>query len=430
MPPCNPSHFTAIINYEDVYVEPLILSALQSRLPPDSYKVISSFSDHSSQDTPYLQWRSYESLDFDVALSNPLTYLINSYIYRKAVTRKHYLSTTIANWIVKHPGSLLRYHYKPAVAFELDYAEFLDDALTEADSWDLRMSMKANLAREGNNRDYWILKPGMSDRGQGIRLFSTEEDLTTIFEGWEADQPDSDEDNIDERLSMQEDTNEKDYLVTSDLRHFIAQPYISNPLLLATLSDPPHKFHLRAYVVAVGALKVYIYRPLLALFAASPYRPPYESDELQRHLTNTCLQTEKGSGSAHDGSVRLFWDLPSSVPGLGLDWKDSVFDQICAVTAETFTAASREMVTHFQPLPCAFEIFGLDFLVDQNGQAWLLEVNAFPDFKQTGEELKNVVKGLFEEVIDVAVKPFFGIEGEAPELGMMRQVLSLDLGRR
>ncbi|KAF2236708.1 tubulin-tyrosine ligase [Viridothelium virens] len=430
MSSCVSSPFNAIINYDDVYVEPLILSALQSRLPPNSYKVITSLSDHSFQDTPCLQWRSYESLDFDVALSSPSTCLINSYIYRKAVTRKHYLSTTISNWIVKHPTSLLKHHYKPTVVFELDYAEFLDDALTEADSWDLRMSMKANLAREGNDREYWILKPGMSDRGQGIRLFSTETDLMSIFEGWEAEQPDSDEDEIDESLSMQEDANEKDYLVVSDLRHFIAQPYISNPLLLASLSNPPHKFHLRTYVVAVGALKVYIYRPLLALFAASSYRPPYESDELQRHLTNTCLQTESGSGRAHDGSVRLFWDLPSSVPGLGLDWKDFVFDQICAVTAETFTAASREMVTHFQPLPCAFEIFGLDFLVDQSGQAWLLEVNAFPDFKQTGEDLKDVVQGLFEEVIDVAVKPFFGIEGKAPTMGMMRQVLNLDLGRR
>ena len=86
---------------------------------------------------------------------------------------------------------------------------------------------------------------------------------------------------------------------------------------------------------------------------------------------------------------------------------------------------------HFQPLPNAFELFGLDFLVDEEGTAWLLEANAFPDFRQTGEELKDIVQGLFEEVIDIAVKPFFNIDKSAIEGNeRMRKVLDIDLGRR
>ena len=91
------------------------------------------------------------------------------------------------------------------------------------------------------------------------------------------------------------------------------------------------------------------------------------------------------------------------------------------------------MSIHFQPLPNSFEIFGLDFMVGLDEEAgglntWLLEVNAFPDFRQTGSDLQGLVSGLMEGVVEKGIKPFFGLEGE--ENGDMVQVLEVDLGRR
>ncbi len=139
---------------------------------------------------------------------------------------------------------------------------------------------------------------------------------------------------------------------------------------------------------------------MLALFAARPYLPPWSSsfdtekereDAMRAHLTNTCLQ----STGDREGSVGLFWDLPSTIPSqpststpFPTDWKSQIFTQIQSITAATFEAAARGMSIHFQPLPNAFEIFGLDFMVGIEGDgglnAFLLEVNAFPDFRQTG----------------------------------------------
>jgi tubulin---tyrosine ligase len=63
--------------------------------------------------------------------------------------------------------------------------------------------------------------------------------------------------------------------------------------------------------------------------------------------------------------------------------------------------------------------------------AWLLEVNAFPDFAQTGDELKGVVAGLFSNVVQVAVKPFFGLDLRGEQgTPTMERVLDIDLGRR
>ena len=263
------------------------------------------------------------------------------------------------------------------------------------------------LEGEGEEVEWWILKPGMSDRGQGIRLFSTMEELQAIFDEWEEDQPDTDEEDEDAAGDDGEGRDDKggDYIMASHLRHFIAQPYIHPPLLLP---GDNRKFHIRTYVACIGSLDVYVYNDMLALFAGRPYTAPSyaaspaaAAEQLEAHLTNTCLQR-----SVREGTVRRLAELGA----LGLDAaaRDSVAAQIRAVAGDVFEAAAREMGAHFRPLPNAFEVFGLDFLVDAAGNApWLLEVNAFPDFRQSGPELTPLVTGLWEAVLRRAVAPFF-----------------------
>ena len=430
----------AFIDYEDPYVQPLLLSALKSRLPPELLVLIKSQSELPTPATKFLQWLQYESIDFDHVMEHATTSLANSYIIRKALIRKHYLSSTVDHWKAKRPDSLLSKHVKPSVEFEVDYAEFLDDALVEA--WELKESWERNATlNENDEKEWWILKPGMSDRGQGIRMFSSEEELTAIFEEWDPPEDEDDDDDGDDtnegdqvnglRDDELEKSSRSNGIMTSHLRHFVAQPYIHPPLLLPL----PHasanrKFHIRTYVIATSALKVYLYKRMLALFAAMDYRPPTRGDPLEIHLTNTCLQTGE-----REGSVHAFWDLPNDIPlasskidGPNPNWKDEVFSQLCSITGEIFEAAARTMSVHFQPLPNAFEVFAVDFLVDADGTPWLLEVNAFPDFKQTGSELKQVVKGLFEGIVDVAVRPFFGL-GKVNNEDMV-EVLDIDMGRR
>lgn len=348
---------------------------------------------------------------------------------RKALIRKHYLSSTVDHWLAKHPTSVLKQHVKRSEAFEVDYAEFLDDALIEA--FDLRESMDRNAElselpdSKPSEKDWWILKPGMSDRGQGIRLFSTMEELQAIFDGWEEERPDSedeDEDDEPEEGNRKADADESgDYITTSHLRHFVAQPYIHPPLLL---KDDGRKFHIRTYVLCVGSLKVYVYKHMLALFAAKPYTAPWEAPEdIESFLTNTCLQD-----SPNENTVQRFWEID-----LTESMRSAIFKQICDVTGEIFEAAARAMPIHFQTMPNAFEVFGLDFMVDAKGETWLLEVNAFPDFKQTGGDLQEIVAGFWRGVMRRGVAPFFGVE-EAElrgkeEDGDMVMVRDVDLGR-
>ncbi|MCJ1310225.1 hypothetical protein MMC25_003887 [Agyrium rufum] len=467
------ARISAYVNYADQYVQPLIVDALKEIFPRNACTIIESPVSVASSGNRRLVIVQYESIPFSDLLERPQDTFANAYIIRKALIRKHYIANTVRHWQSKRPENKLQHHVKESIEFELDYAEFLDEALIEA--YELKESWAANEEKSLGEREWWILKPGMSDRGQGIRLFSSEEELIEIFEGWEEpddqDEKDQNEDNQDGQGwrangtevngSLNRDPtkgnkglDDDNGVMTSQLRHFIAQPYISNPLLF-----PEHqnrKFHVRTYVLAVGALQVYVYQDMLALFSTQSYTPPGRGGDqardldLSMHLTNTCLQD-----GTREGSVHRFWDLPPHLPKAtpltadratkddSTDWRAAAFSQIKDIVAETFLAAATTQSVHFQALPNSFEIFGIDFLIDERGHSWLLEVNAFPDFGQSGgdDEGKGVVRGLWKGAMRVIGREFFGFkemgkshgdnaeEGGPAEDGMI-EVLRVDLGRR
>jgi hypothetical protein len=75
----------------------------------------------------------------------------------------------------------------------------------------------------------------------------------------------------------------------------------------------------------------------------------------------------------------------------------------------------------FQPLENAFELYGIDFLVEHAPcqasplQVKILEVNAEPAIELTGSRLTWILEDLFVSIAKVCVEPF--IKGEAvPEL--------------
>ena len=345
-----------------------------------------------SLDQRVFHYGEYEDIDLD-KLDNK-NYFIPSYIYRKALIRKHYLANTVHHYITKHPESILKKAVPENYQLELDYAEFLDDSLD--DSYELRDAIE-----QGDSM--WIVKPSMSDKGQGIGIFKTVQQLQNYFDSFDNDDDDEEEEEEEEEKVEHSDIkNEKESkkngLILSHLRHFIVQKYISNPWLLPEYGRK--KFHLRTYVVAQGDLNVFVYKHILALFADQEYpdatnQEDEEQIEMGGHLTNTCLQAES------DILVVPFWKLN----GLNQTQKDQIYNQVLEITKEVYQAAASVDKLNFQPLENAVEFFGVDFLVDENLDVYLLEVNSYPDFKQTGEDLKDIITELFDATVKTVIHP-------------------------
>ncbi|WFD21863.1 putative tubulin--tyrosine ligase pby1 [Malassezia equina] len=348
----------------------------------------------------------YDLLPFEALMGS--SSIGSSYMIRKALIRKHYLANAIHSFHVKHPD------FVPKVPktwmLDIQFADELDEMLAD-DLFDLREELERNETAE--KKSWFILKPGMADQANGIRLFSSVQELVQIFEELE------DADNESEK---DEDTEQG---IASQLRFFVIQEYIAKPLLVSP-SDPsnlPRKFHLRAYVICVGGLQVYLHDDMLALFSSIAYTDPTsETVDLRGHLSNTCYGKRHSSNTeTEEGNVFTWRDLlgkRACLPGqdsiqLSEAHIQKIHHSAVQTIGEVFGAVAREGSVHWQMWPNSFEIFGVDLLVgcDNEGdihdpsslRTWLLEINAQPDFQQSGPELTGIVEHVFKRAIELGV---------------------------
>lgn len=243
------------------------------------------------------------------------------------------------------------------------------------EAFELRDILEENIHSSKPSTSF-ILKASMLDKASELFLFSTQAELEEFFTRNSNEEEDEDES-------------------ISHVREWVVQRYLTNPKLLPIYGN--RKFHLRVYVVAESNLRVYVYDGILALFASLPYQYDGQNYDRLRHITNTCAQTD--SNVSEDELVKEFWTLE------GIN-HEKIFEQIKMITQEIFTGLHPE-ISVFQPLKNAFEIYGFDYLIDENDQVYFLEANAYPDFKQTGNTLSILIKELFENVVDRIILPYF-----------------------
>ncbi|KAM0239619.1 hypothetical protein ACHAP5_008190 [Fusarium lateritium] len=395
-------------------------------------------------DTVYQFLNGWELNHHFAVLNRAKHGLLNAYPNSDALARKDHMAKVVDYWVTKRPESILRGHSPATVKLSLDYSEYVEDSLAAADDLTLLYSLEDNEAKDASERDWWILKPAMIDCGHGIRIFSTIDELADNLElaadiSEEDEDTDEDVELVCEKQDSDSDSNgfnpslsapglnsldalitttgklsinatDKDMTDTSKLqnlvideneripstllRDFVVQQYI--------VSIPPidgRKWHVRAYVLSVGRLKVHVFDEMLALLALDDYEPPWKNPSLKSSLTNTALQDEEEFTSRE--SMRDFWKIADDLlPG---NWKQSVFDQACQISGELLRAAAHTMADKFTPLDKCFELFAIDFLVDSNGTAWLLEVNETPAFYEQGYA-GELAQRLMESVVCVTLE--------------------------
>ena len=160
-----------------------------------------------------VQWAAYDSIDHELTAQARDTVLSSSYTFRKALIRKHFLSRTIHSYVTKHPDSPLARAVPRTWEIELTFADELEEMWT-----DELFDLVEFLEESGDSEPRWfILKPGMADRGMGIRLFDSKERLQSIFEEFE------------ENEDAEDENEDNTAVVISQLRHFVVQVCPADP---------------------------------------------------------------------------------------------------------------------------------------------------------------------------------------------------------
>ena len=341
----------AHVDLDCLYLRSVVLEALARR---PWWRVVAPAPSGNAEEcscppAALFSWAEYERVDWTRVLAGDLH--AAAYCVRKGLIRKSQFAYNLKKWASKHPGSVLVAGVPETHLFEMWDAEYLDEAL--ADVYEVR-DMKAD------GSEWWILKPrcaasrcsqrtapdapcprSMTNQARGILVFNQLEALKAALRADGAD----------------------------EVREWVLQRYIHRPLLVGG-----RKFHLRMYALAVGALTVYVFTEVLALFSLEPYTD--NPSQLAAHLTNTCCQTPSGP-EQHAAAVGLLSDLPARIAAEGsLSLAEAsarcarAFRDASALVGEAFAAVSAELA--FMPLPNAFELFGMDLLVDADWHVWLV----------------------------------------------------------
>lgn len=173
-----------------------------------------------------IQWSSYDEIDHVLTHSHSAHHDVvqvrsSSYVIRKALIRKHFLSCSIRSYLAKRPSSVLRTAVPKTWEIEISFADELDDLWAD-ELWDLSESIAAATETDDRCRRrqaWWILKPGMADRGMGIRLFNSKDGLRRVLEEFDDDDDDRGEGDDCDRATARDHTS----VAISQLRHFVIQ---------------------------------------------------------------------------------------------------------------------------------------------------------------------------------------------------------------
>ncbi|KAL8274372.1 hypothetical protein Esti_001694 [Eimeria stiedai] len=173
----------------------------------------------------------------------------------------------------------------------------------------------------------------------------------------------------------------------------VAQKYIERPLLIHG-----KKCDLRLWVLVTSwnPLKVWIYRKCYLRFGVEPY--DFKNINNKRYGSEFRVSVARLRGNVWTNEQ--FSDFLFSTFGSRL-WEKNIYPDICRIVKLVCMSAQGEIEAKGQ----AHELFGFDLLVDEDCNAWLLEVNASPDLSYSNPTTEALVKRLLPDILKVILGP-------------------------
>ena len=272
----------------------------------------------------------------------------------------------------------------------------------------------------GASNNLWIVKPAGKSRGRGIQVFQKLESLLQHI---------------------------KPSVDGSNSSQFIVQKYIENPLLMKG-----KKWDIRQWILVTGKnketlfllksmllqgksltimsvdwnpLTVWFYNDCYIRFAVDDYDGPVDSDGKQgevgdkwtaniyRHLVNNSIGkrscdfrksfiVEETHCRVNDCMMPLedFQEWYDKKFGEE-KWHESLAPAMKRISIDSLLCAQEDMMTNRKR---CFEIYGLDFMVDNNLQPWLIEVNSSPACDYSTSVTEAFLKRALPDTLKVVLK--------------------------
>ena len=261
----------------------------------------------------------------------------------------------------------------------------------------------------GNN--LWLIKRINLNRGREIKILSKLEDISN-------------------EINQIKEIGEK-------LKYIIIQKYIERPLLYNGRKFDIRIWVLFTYLEKVDKFECYVFKE--GHLKASSETFDINSLDPYIHLTNYSVQKySKNFSKIEIGNEISFNDFQNELNknknnNISINFKKDIFFGKIIKIIEITANAAKNKINVYGKKNC-FEIFGYDFILDEEYNPFLLEINTNPGYEESSPLIKMLVPRMIDDALRLTIdKTFerndkdkniskFKVEGYSDEENMWQKI--------
>lgn len=235
----------------------------------------------------------------------------------------------------------------------------------------------------------WLLKPTHLNRGRGIHVFK-------------------DLDRLRQLMASHCRENTGGVADSADAANtFVLQKYIERPLLVAG-----RKFDIRVWVLLTHKFNCHFFKEGYLRTASTQYTIDLDDvDNKFVHLTNNAVQVNaKNYGSFEDGNQMSFKAFQQYLDYNYSEKEMSVREFLVPAMQKIVKKsilATRKKLDNTAARKYSFEIFGYDFILDEDFNVWLIEANTNPCLEESSALLKALIPRMLDDAFKLTLDCIF-----------------------
>ena len=270
-----------------------------------------------------------------------------------------------------------------------------------------------------SGKNMWIIKPVNLNRGRCIKVLnnlnSILKEMKLIKKSKKINIIDNNSRHVKlkhnfETINTNSKSNspEKDRNNSNGIKceYIMIQKYLEKPLLYQG-----RKFDIRIWVLFITNREneIFIFKEGHLKAASLQYNP--DSDDLFIHLTNYSVQKYH----SHFSELEIGNEIPFNDFQFELDVKHSlknfrkdIYPKIVRIVRLTGGAAKKGKM-NFMGFKNCFEIFGYDFILDENYKPYLLEINTNPGLEFSSPLIKKLLPRMIDDAFKLTIDEEFSM---------------------
>ncbi len=319
----------------------------------------------SSAEKADLLWVRKESKQYAKSLQ-PFQ-LLNHFIHENILTNKGHITEALK-------------HYEKNHIYSTDKSISMHDFFPETYCLNDTKEQHAFMQQQPQTEDpenTWIYKPGGNSRGRGIQILWQTRQLAA--------------NNFYPPGHYDDDANR------------VIQRYLKNPLLIHN-----RKFDIRVYwlLASIDPLLVLLYPQGKVRLTAMPYKNE-DFDNPLVHMTNYYQQKMHPE---FDSSLRYKWSYSeldqylyeANITELGF-CQNQLMPKIRQYIAHVVQAGKSRLLQDYPKQGDCFGVYGADFLVDENLQPFMTEIQKGPGLRMGDPVEQNIIPYMLHQAINIVL---------------------------